>query len=388
MKLKRRQCFSNIAKCAFLLALLAVLVLLVARMWHPSLTAPFGLRGSPGTCRDEGDHANQSSVEEVEEATNSHGKKNDTITGVTGLQEPGPVKTTQMKGRDFNATLVHGLFPYIINEPAKCQGGRATPFLVFIITTVASEVEARSAIRQTWANQTLVPGVAVLRLFLLGKLGGELGGSQQRMLQEESAEHHDIIQQDFVESYNNMTLKTLMGLHWVARYCPHAGYVMKTDSDMFINTEYLIHKLLRPELKPKTNYYTGRIIEHELAHRDKKNRWYMSEEEYGKAEYPAFCSGTGYVLSADLADKILRVSLATHIVHLEDVHVGLCLSQLGVKPTKTSIWLFNHYHVPFTRCMYSNLITSHQITPKELLQYWTRQQKNKNICQRMGLGNL
>nr|XP_061787441.1 beta-1,3-galactosyltransferase 2-like [Nerophis lumbriciformis]XP_061787442.1 beta-1,3-galactosyltransferase 2-like [Nerophis lumbriciformis]XP_061787443.1 beta-1,3-galactosyltransferase 2-like [Nerophis lumbriciformis] len=376
MKLKRRQCFSNFAKCAFLLALL---IFLVARMWHPSLTAQFSLRGSPGTCQDEGLHANISAIEEVEEATNSPGKKNNTIIAETGLEKPEPVKTTQ---RDFNATLIHGLFPYIINEPAKCQGGQATPFLVFIITTVASEVEARSAIRQTWANQSLVPGVGVIRLFLLGKLEGEVGSSQQRMLQEESDKHHDIIQQDFVESYNNMTLKTLMGLHWVARYCPHAGYVMKTDSDMFINTEYLIHKLLRPELKPKTNYYTGRIIEHELAHRDKKSRWYMSEEEYGKAEYPTFCSGTGYVLSADLADKILRISLITHIVHLEDVHVGLCLSQLRVKPTKTSILLFNHYHVPFTRCMYSNLITSHQITPKELLQYWSSHQRHKNICQR------
>ncbi|XP_054609043.1 beta-1,3-galactosyltransferase 2 [Dunckerocampus dactyliophorus] len=363
MQWKRRHCFLHIATFAFLLFLLAVLNFLVPHIWHPSFTELLSWRDSSGLLKGEGLNANKSSVENN---TISPGKQNISTEGQTGLE-------------NLNAISMHGLFPYIINEPDKCQKRKAAPFLVFIIATEALDVEARSAIRQTWANESLVSAVGVIRLFLLGKREGQ--GVTQRMLQEESRTYHDIIQQDFLDSYYNLTLKTLMGLHWVARYCPHAAYVMKTDSDMFINTEYLIEKLLRPGLKTRTNYYTGRIMENMSPIRDKKNKWYMSEEEYQNPKYPTFCSGTGYVLSADLADKIYRISTRIHRLHLEDVYVGLCLSQLRVKPTEPpSKSLFHHWHVPFTGCKYTHLITSHQIPPKTILKYWKTHQSNKEKC--------
>nr|XP_057925187.1 beta-1,3-galactosyltransferase 2-like [Doryrhamphus excisus]XP_057925188.1 beta-1,3-galactosyltransferase 2-like [Doryrhamphus excisus]XP_057925189.1 beta-1,3-galactosyltransferase 2-like [Doryrhamphus excisus] len=351
MQWKRRHCCSHIANFAFLLVLLALLNFLVPHTFHPSLTELFQLKAEELT-------ANNSAVENN---TISHEKLN--------ISTVGPTEN------------VPGLFPYIINEPDKCQKSQAAPFLVFIIATRASDVEARCVIRQTWANESLVPAVGVIRLFLLGKGSGDVGTHQDRKLQEESRKHHDIIQQDFLDSYNNLTLKTLMGLHWVARYCPHAGYVMKTDTDMFVNTDYLIHKLLRPELKPRTNYYTGKIIENSSPNRYKNNKWYMSREEYPNPKYPTFCSGTGYVLSADLADKIYRLSLRIPQLHLEDVHVAVCLNQLGVKPTHPPRGsLFNHWYVPFTACKYANLITSHQIPPNKILEYWKTHQNNKKIC--------
>lgn len=278
--------------------------------------------------------------------------------------------------------ITSGPYAYVINEPDKCSQGRQAPFLVLLITTEARQVEARNAIRQTWGNESVAPALGFIRLFLLGRNDGELGVLQQKMLEAESNRHHDIIQQDFRDTYNNLTIKTLMGLNWVALHCPQAGYVMKTDSDMFVNTEYLIYKLLRPEMKPKMNYFTGNNMRNFSPNRNKNSKWYMPPELYPGERYPTFCSGTGYVFSGDLATKIYRASLSISRIHLEDVYVGLCLAKLGLEPTPPSnAFLFNHWRVSYSSCKYSHLITSHGFHPNEILKYWHHLQSTKhNAC--------
>ncbi|XP_061653137.1 beta-1,3-galactosyltransferase 2 [Phyllopteryx taeniolatus] len=392
MQWRRRHCCTRIAKLGFFLPLLALLISLLHHVWQ-NITA-----GNLGLSKVEGLHADKSientiisiwtSVKGKENIT-SHGKQNISSTqSGTALEQSKSAKANQSEGEDIHDAMIHGLFPYIINEPDKCRESQAAPFLVFIITTEALQVEARDAIRQTWANETLIQDVGVVRLFLLGKHEGEVGTHQQRMLQEESQKYNDIIQQDFLDSYKNLTLKTLMGLQWVARYCSQASYVMKTDSDMFVNTENLIQELLRPELKPKRNYFTGKLISNDSPIRDKKSKFYVSKEEYTKESYPTFCSGTGYVLSGDLALKIYTTSLSMRQLHLEDVHVALCLAKLGLKPIKPpSVFLFNHWRVPLKRCKYNHLITSHGFQPEEIIQYWGIQQSNKKKCRTIFWGN-
>ncbi|XP_041659531.1 beta-1,3-galactosyltransferase 2-like [Cheilinus undulatus] len=294
-------------------------------------------------------------------------------------QEVPDVKTTMavtVEG-EHGDNITPGPYAYIINEPEKCSQSRQAPFLVLLITTEARQEEARNAIRQTWGNESLAPGF--IRLFLLGKNGGVL---QQKMLEAESNRHHDIIQQDFSDTYNNLTIKILMGLNWVALHCPQVSYVMKTDSDMFVNTEYLIHSVLRPKIKPKTDYFTGHILENQTPFRDRNNKWYMPPELYPGNRYPTFCSGTGYVFSGDLATKLYQASLNIPHIHLEDVYVGLCLAKLGVKPTPPpSPVLFHNWRVSYSSCRYSHLVTSHGFRPDEILKYWRLLQSTKhNAC--------
>ncbi|TNN81556.1 Beta-1,3-galactosyltransferase 2 [Liparis tanakae] len=290
--------------------------------------------------------------------------------------------TSQSAEGDLLGTITHGYFPYIINEPDKCADSGHAPFLVLLIATEARQVEARNAIRQTWGNESVAPALGFIRLFLLGRNEGELGLLQQRMLEAESQRHHDIIQQDFLDTYKNLTIKTMMGMNWVAVHCPQAGYVMKTDSDMFLNTEYLIYKLLGPELKLKKNYFTGNNMRGYAPNRNKDSKWYMPPELYPGEKYPTFCSGTGYVFSGDLAGKLYRASLGIRLLHLEDVYVGICLAKLQIDPTPPpNEFLFNHWRVSYSSCKYSHLITSHGFHPNELLKYWHHLQSNKhNAC--------
>ncbi|NXK61581.1 B3GT2 galactosyltransferase, partial [Sylvietta virens] len=271
-------------------------------------------------------------------------------------------------------TLTHS-FTFIINEEEKCKD--KTPFLVLLISTRAAELQHRNAIRRSWGKEAVVPGVAVVRLFMLGI---EATGASEDVLLQESQQYRDIIQQDFLDTYNNLTLKTLMGMRWVASYCSGTRFAMKTDSDVFVNTVYLIEKLLRPLPPPTLNYFTGHLMTDSSPIRNKTSKWYISEEEFPGNRFPPFCSGTGYIFSGDLAAKIVRASLMIKYIHLEDVYVGLCLKAMGVEIEPSDHSLFNMYKVYFSPCMYNRLITSHRIKPHEHILYWETVQAKKHRC--------
>ncbi|NWH95518.1 B3GT2 galactosyltransferase, partial [Aegithalos caudatus] len=265
-------------------------------------------------------------------------------------------------------------FTFIINEEEKCKA--TTPFLVLLISTTAAELGHRDAIRRSWGKDGAVPGADVVRLFMLGI---QAGAAQQDVLLRESKQYHDIIQQDFLDTYNNLTLKTLMGMTWVASYCNGTRFAMKTDSDVFVNTVYLIEKLLRP-LPPTThNYFTGHLMKGNSPIRNKNSKWYVSEEEFPGNNYHPFCSGTGYIFSGDLAAKIVNASLMIKYIHLEDVYVGFCLNAKGVEIVPSPYSLFNLYKVPFSPCMYNRIITSHHIQPHEHVFYWDTLQEKKHM---------
>lgn len=266
-------------------------------------------------------------------------------------------------------------YRYILNEPFKCRD--TTPFLILLITVEPRQVDARNAIRQTWGNESAAMGLGIARLFLLGT-GNTSDTFLQSSIEEESRVYHDIIQQDYRDTYYNLTIKTLMGMNWVATYCPHASYVMKTDSDMFVNTEYLIQKLLKPEMPPKQRYFTGYLIKNEAPDHNKRSKWYMPPELYTDKFYPTFCSGTGYVFSGDMAELIYQASLSIRRLPLEDVYVGICLAKLQIDPTPPPKFLFNNYHVPYNSCRYSYLITSHKFKPVEIIRDWKHLQSNKH----------
>ncbi|XP_056384075.1 beta-1,3-galactosyltransferase 2-like [Hyla sarda] len=270
------------------------------------------------------------------------------------------------------------IYDYIINEPDKCKEN--VPFLVLLITVERWQQEVRQVIRNTWAKEDLLPGVRILRLFFLGKEMKPNTEAQQDILQE-SEEFHDIIQQDYLDSYKNLTIKTIMAMNWITTYCPNALYVMKIDSDVFVNIGYLVNKLLKPDQEPKTNYITGFLMLNNLPIRDRDSKWYVSPNLYPYKKYPPFCSGTGYVLSGDLARKIVKISPSVRWIHLEDVFIGLCLDKLGVQPVappKTSD--FNIWYVEYSDCEFHNIVTSHYASLGMLQHYWDRLERTKHLC--------
>ncbi|GCB80865.1 hypothetical protein scyTo_0021733 [Scyliorhinus torazame] len=237
------------------------------------------------------------------------------------------------------------------------------PFLVLLVTSAQDQLEARSTIRQTWGRARTTHGKRVVTYFLLG-----YSREHQEQLQNESSLHKDIIQKDFTDSYYNLTLKVLMGLEWVDRFCPSTSFVMKTDSDMFVNVDYLAELLLGMN---RTNIFTGFVMRNFKPVRCKSNKWFVSEQEYPQEKYPPFCSGTGYVLSADVASRVWNISGIIPYFKLEDVYIGMCLAELKIEPVKIhSQRKFHIGKVKFSVCKFRNLVTAHKVKPYEARIYW------------------
>jgi len=51
----------------------------------------------------------------------------------------------------------------------------------------------------------------------------------------EFAQHADLVQGNFIDSYKNLTLKAVLGLRWMSQYCSQAPFAIKTDDDTFLN---------------------------------------------------------------------------------------------------------------------------------------------------------
>ncbi|KAG8441350.1 hypothetical protein GDO86_006908 [Hymenochirus boettgeri] len=258
-------------------------------------------------------------------------------------------------------------YKFLMNPQEKCQG--RTPFLVLLVVAESHDIESRMAIRETWGNESNYGEVDMVTVFLVG-LSKVATDKVNLLLEEENRIYGDIVQQDFIDTYYNLTLKTLMGMEWVAKYCPTASYVMKIDSDMFLNVEYLVHKVLVKGTPVRQNYITGHIYFHTGPIRDKAYKWYVPKEVYPNNTYPPYCSGPGYVFSADLAQKIFDMAQVIRLMPMEDSFIGICLYELKLSPSASPPNTFLVYRRDYDRCAFNKLVIVHHYARKELREVW------------------
>ncbi|KAG8430390.1 hypothetical protein GDO86_017897 [Hymenochirus boettgeri] len=260
-------------------------------------------------------------------------------------------------------------FPYkfLMNLQEKCQN--QDPFLVLLVTSVSHDITSRMAVRETWGNKSNYGDVNVVTVFLVG-LSSVATDKVQQLLEEENSIYGDIVQQDFMDTYYNLTLKTLMGIEWVAKYCPTASYVMKTDSDMFLNVEYLVYNVLVPGNPVHTNLYTGKISVNVTPIRNESQKWYVPKEIYPSDFYPPYCLGSGYVFSASLAQKVYNVAQVIEMMPMEDVFIGMCMKMLNISITKNTRSIFNGGWKKYNRCLFTKLVTVHSYGGEDLKEVW------------------
>ncbi|KAG9488465.1 beta-1,3-galactosyltransferase 2-like [Eleutherodactylus coqui] len=267
-------------------------------------------------------------------------------------------------------------FPYqfVINLPNKCKDRK--PFLVIMVLGECHDLQSRQTIRETWGNESIYD-VDVVTIFLLG-LPRVAPDQTQLMLKEESMVFGDIIQQDFMDTYYNLTLKTLMGIEWVTKFCPSTSYVMKIDNDMFLNVDYLVHQLLYPEYPIRENFFTGALVTNTGPIRSRAYKWYVPEEVYPNNTYPPYCAGPGYVFSVDMAKKIYDVAQEIRVIPMEDAFMGICLYELRIPPTPPPRGIFNGFKAEYNLCRFKKVVMVHHYAGEELRTVWADFWANKS----------
>ncbi|NXO93476.1 B3GL1 acetylgalactosaminyltransferase, partial [Certhia brachydactyla] len=257
--------------------------------------------------------------------------------------------------------------PFTLRERPKCAD--IHPFLVILVASSPRDVKARQAIRITWGSRDSWWGQRIVTLFLLGQDTQREDRAAVLSVEDESILYGDIIRQDFMDTYDNLTLKTIMAFQWLSEFCPNARFLMKTDADVFINTPNLVKLLL--QLNSSENVFTGYPLIDNFAYRGFDRKRYISHEEYPFRLYPPYCSGLGYILDGKLALRTYELMGHVKPLKFEDVYVGICLNLLKVNiTTPEDAEQFFLYKINFDVCKYRHLIAVHGFTSSELVQLW------------------
>ncbi|XP_072569254.1 beta-1,3-galactosyltransferase 4 [Paramormyrops kingsleyae] len=258
----------------------------------------------------------------------------------------------------------------LMPSPLVCQ--RAKPFLITMVISAPHHQQARQAIRDSWGGETLVRGLRVMTFFMVGQTNDPV---LSQRLEEEAQDHRDIIQGLFLDTYSNLTLKTLSMLSWVQRFCEQAPYVAKVDDDVLFNPGTLL-RYLNKSHSAESELYLGRVHMRVAPKRNPTSRHYLPAAAYTPEVFPDYCSGTAYVLSRSAARKISQASAASPIplpLPPEDVFMGLSAMKAGIVPSHCPLFSGGP-GVPYSRCCYQAMISVHHTSPREMVALWTEVQ--------------
>lgn len=166
------------------------------------------------------------------------------------------------------------------------------------------------------------------------------------MVRKEAEEFDDIIQEDFLDTYHNLTLKSMSMLKWINLTCSSNNdmssspvWVLKTDDDMFINVD----RLLKVAHDMSNSKMIGRLTCGAAPIKDHTSKLYMPKYLYPASVYPGYLSGTAYLLRGDLVPTLLENSLTIPLIHLEDIYVTAILArQSHYFPDDSPFFTYDH----------------------------------------------
>lgn len=268
---------------------------------------------------------------------------------------------------------------FIINPQDLCTRGtkvKSKLSLLILVCTAVSNAKQRETIRNTWGSiASENNNTDYVRLGFL--IGSTKSAILQEQIEQESAKYSDIIQQDFLDSYKNLTLKSIMLLEWVTAYCPNVQYVLKTDDDMYVNVPNLINTLIK--LPVKSNVMNGVLFRRAKPNRHPTAKWYVPKSQFEGDTFPDYLSGTAYVMSRDVIPKLLEASSTIPFLVMEDVFItGLCAGQSHVK--RYNVRGFAHWKRPPTGCAFKDAITGHHVTVNDMKKIWKELQRKPLMC--------
>ncbi len=212
-------------------------------------------------------------------------------------------------------------YPYLINSPSSC---RENLFLLVLIRTKPSHTASRAAIRATWGAQRRANFTQQL-VFLVGT-------EPNISIVSESLLYGDIVQEDFVESYANLTLKTAMAYKWTQLFCRTAKFVLIADDDIVVD----IYKLTAYLHSIEDNPSPGFVLCY-LYHCCRPALWQGLPHDVGPhgrlyrgIYYPQYCAGAAMAAPLAAINKLYLMSLDTPQFAPDDAWVGVLAEKLGL----------------------------------------------------------
>jgi len=246
-------------------------------------------------------------------------------------------------------------FKYLLNPKDTICGSEDVDLLI-LVTSSLTHSDRRLAIRETWGRQQ----EKVRTLYLLGNTAVPDEALEEE-INTENENYNDILRENFLDTYQNLTLKTLGGIKWAAIFCPQAKFVLKTDDDMYVNVP-LLRTHLGTEYPGSAKVITGCV----------KNgpggapQPLQPDGVPFKSVHPLFTAGAGYVVSGDLLEPLYLASLDIRIIRVEDAFLtGYCARAVG-GVRKYHNQAFSCGELVERDCKMATSFTGHKVTPDRM----------------------
>ena len=261
------------------------------------------------------------------------------VSQVLSTNMPLDIQLEDLPKNDFTQLIDFENFEFIINHQA-CKDLDRQPLIVIMVHSAPDNFHKRKVIRETWGERD----ARALLIFMIGAVNST---NLQEKVDLENSVHSDIVQGNFEDAYRNMTYKHVMAFKWFVYNCRDAGYLLKTDDDVFVNTPLMYQYLETPPLIYQQFHQERLLFCPEIARakvkRTFRSKWRVSYDEYMESYFPNHCPGFCILYSSDIVLQLYLQAQKLPYFWIDDVHItGSVASKLNISIASTgSLFLSN-----------------------------------------------
>jgi beta-1,3-galactosyltransferase 1 len=208
-------------------------------------------------------------------------------------------------------------FTYTFN-PGKIVCNSENVNILIYIHSSPKNFRNRKFVRETWSSKILFPNIRTV--FMMGLTHDSLVND---LLKHEFDEYHDIVQENFLDTHRNLTLKALMAFKWIKDYCSNVNYIVKLDEDTLMNTfallEYIEELETRDfEREKMIMCYVWRKIE---ANLNNESKLLVLYDEVKKDAHLDYCVGAAYIFTSNLPALYFNLSQYANFFWVDNYYI-------------------------------------------------------------------
>ncbi|XP_060086202.1 beta-1,3-galactosyltransferase 5-like [Ylistrum balloti] len=284
------------------------------------------------------------------------------------VQNVVPVKSYLMNFTDRHEE--RNIFTFLTHPKRRCLQDCVNGTIIMVLSK-SSHIMQRRNIRKTWGNLETQIKYNLCVKFLVGY-------ERSVTLRTEIDEFGDTIQVDILESYYNLTKKTIAAFQWVTQFCNETRFFFKVDDDAFVNIAKL-NKIQQKYNLLLEDRILGACTQYNLPWRE-ESKWKVSYEEYPFETYPPFCFGPGYLMTSSTARKLHQEMYRTRLFKLEDVYIGMVAYRLGIIVQDVDHFIYDFASHPLLNQIFIDFymqcsVIIHYVSKEHIEQLWNERRK-------------
>lgn len=254
-------------------------------------------------------------------------------------------------------------FSYL-KVPTDCDfKGQNVTKLTIIVKSSTENFARRAAIRKTYGSPS--HGLKNLTSQTFFELGLPNKLSTQKLIDKESSKYGDLLQADFIDTYRNITLKTVMGFEWATKNCLNTDFFLVVDDDVLVSVKNLLPTLTK--YKRDDLLYMGEIVKKNKVIRDKKHRHPISNEDLEIEKYPPAINEAAVLYTHRAFQDISYMLPYTKHIWMDNAFIAFAASAMNIKPIGN-----RHFHIRNFPKYYKKVQVSHGFgNPEDLKKCWT-----------------